>query len=268
MSNFRKFFIVSIIAFIVFTAWALVGKFEPPVAIFPAIMGYGFLSLYAAYLIGKRLPFLTEEERSHSLLKDFRSIFLVLGAFLLLDAIPHSILPIWFPDETTITVTHWIAHIFYTIAAVLIGRIAVSLYNPALKNSATIVFALLALAALCGSMIWRDATIIPPFASMPLIATHQIFTYISTALIVATYGFAAVYVLAKSMRQGVTHEVRIRSSFIFVAALAKVLLLNTVNYAPLVFPIPWLAMIPLIIVVLQYFWIAFLGYAALYTQKA
>jgi len=268
MNDFKLFSIVAVLAFFAMLGFAWFGGNPPPVSILPMFAMNALLAFWVWRILTKKWNALSPEEQSrYAFLNEFRSIFIILALFLGLDLIPHSLLPMFYPEAFTITIAHWTAHIFYMIAAVLIGRVAVSLFRPDWVPRVTLLSSILAAIALLVSAVYHDSVVLPQGAKMPLITAHQYFTYVSAAVVFITYGFAGVFVLRGGFSATASHETRMRGVFIAGACVAKIILLSIVNFAAIALPRHFLPFIPVMIIVTQWLWIALLGFGALYSSS-
>ena len=164
------------------------------------VPGLGFILLTMTLLYGwvnyrlatrsKYLTFASQEQADFH--KEVRWLFFFAMIFIAIDIFPHVVFPIFYPNQTLITASHWIAHVFLFLQGVFAGRVAMALFNPRYKNFITGLISAIGIAALTASIIKPDVIFYIPISKYPLIRSTKVYAWFNMALNLASFGFAGL----------------------------------------------------------------------------
>lgn len=260
MSDYKLYSGVSVGFLLLMFALFFTGNWSP-------VPGLGYVIGSAAIMFGWVSMKLTksikaigqERQQEAALINELRWFFVFAAIFAAVDTIPHVLLPIFYPDVSLITTTHWLAHLILFITSVLAARFSIAFFNPNHKNKVTIFVTLVGMIAIATSIIRPDTLFYIPGSPYPLIHSDILYAYFNQVLNVASFGLGGAYLLIRGFMSNVP-VVRTRAILIGVGLMSEVAVGYVIHFvsSPLT---------PVIVYILFVGWFGFLGTGALYTTR-
>lgn len=199
------------------------------------------------------------EKDNFRILNELRWFFVVGALFFSVDLVPHVVLPIIYPEPSTVTIAHWLAHLVLFINSILAARIAVAFFNPELKNVVSVAVALIGLSALVVSLFKPDTLVYIPISKYPLIQSDRLFAWFNLLSNLASFGFAGVYLLIRGLMSPST-VVKTRALLLAIGMFCAPFIGYLIHFVVS----PYL---PLMLYTLFVAWAGFMGASALYTSE-
>ena len=188
-----------------------------------------------------------------------RWLFTLGGIFLTIDIFPHVVLIMAGMDEQTVTIAHWVAHLFLFAYLIIGVRFAVSLFNPKWKNGATSFVVLVSLIALSVSVIRPDYLVHIPGSDLPLLSSDPLFAVFNMISNVTSVGIFGLYLIVMGLMAG-NWSVRIRAILMGMGFIALVTSTYLIHYSHSQYT-------AFLIFISVISWSLFTGISALYAAK-
>ncbi|MBI5457888.1 hypothetical protein HY971_04160 [Candidatus Kaiserbacteria bacterium] len=228
----------------------------------PPVPGIGFIFVAGSSLAGfiayriyraRKSPGAPGGQQGE-VLKLLQWYFVTLCVFWIVDIFPHVFLIMGGASLQTLTVTHWTAHIFLGLTAVIAAGIAMTFFAPRFKTRATIFTVILMAAALAFSAVYPDHLAYIPGSEYPLISADPLFSLFYTIASIITSGFFGLYLIYKGL--GSQAPLRMRAVSLGLGFVAQVLIGVVIAYMH-----TWYA--PAFIYLFIWAWVVFPGISAL-----
>ncbi len=151
------------------------------------------------------------QRAANPVLNQIRWLFTFGAIFATLDLFPHVILVMAGFSESTVTLAHWVTHLFLFIYLIIGARMAVMFFNPKWKNYVTGFVVLVSLAALAVSTMRPDYLSNVPGSAYPFVSSDALYAMFNMISNVTSVGIFGLYLIFMGLFRRVDFTVRVRA---------------------------------------------------------